>query len=50
MCVCVVRVCFQIVKKEWPQNWESFIPDICGASRTNQSLCENNMKILNLLR
>ncbi|CEM16917.1 unnamed protein product [Vitrella brassicaformis CCMP3155] len=39
----------QIVKKEWPQNWESFIPDICGASRTNQSLCENNMKILNLL-
>mmetsp|Transcript_13038 Transcript_13038/g.37523 ORF Transcript_13038/g.37523 Transcript_13038/m.37523 type:complete len:1117 (-) Transcript_13038:31-3381(-) len=38
-----------IVKQEWPQAWESFIPDICGSSRANQSLCENNLRILNLL-
>eukprot|EP00405_Crypthecodinium_cohnii_P037941 CAMPEP_0206547162 /NCGR_PEP_ID=MMETSP0325_2-20121206/13138_1 /ASSEMBLY_ACC=CAM_ASM_000347 /TAXON_ID=2866 /ORGANISM="Crypthecodinium cohnii, Strain Seligo" /LENGTH=1109 /DNA_ID=CAMNT_0054046427 /DNA_START=312 /DNA_END=3641 /DNA_ORIENTATION=- len=38
-----------IVKQEWPRSWESFIPDICGSSRTNQSLCENNLRILNLL-
>lgn len=38
-----------IVKQEWPHAWENFIPDICGSSKTNQSLCENNMRILNLL-
>jgi len=38
-----------IVKQEWPHAWENFIPDICGSSRTNQSLCENNLRILNLL-
>lgn len=38
-----------IVKQEWPHSWESFIPDICGASRANQALCENNLRILNLL-
>eukprot|EP00743_Colponemidia_sp_Colp-15_P002924 GILK01003163.1.p1 GENE.GILK01003163.1~~GILK01003163.1.p1 ORF type:complete len:1097 (+),score=141.59 GILK01003163.1:95-3385(+) len=39
----------QIVKHEWPHNWPSFIPDLCGASRTSQPLCENNMAILKLL-
>lgn len=39
----------QIVKQEWPQKWESFIPEICGSSKVNQSLCENNLRILNLL-
>mmetsp|Transcript_82753 Transcript_82753/g.267996 ORF Transcript_82753/g.267996 Transcript_82753/m.267996 type:complete len:1111 (-) Transcript_82753:67-3399(-) len=38
-----------IVKQEWPHAWESFIPDICGSSKANQSLCENNLRILNLL-
>lgn len=38
-----------IVKQEWPQSWENFIPDICGSSKTSQSLCENNLRILNLL-
>lgn len=38
-----------IVKQEWPRSWDNFIPDICGSSKTNQSLCENNMRILNLL-
>ncbi|CAG0915869.1 unnamed protein product [Notodromas monacha] len=39
----------QILKREWPKNWESFIPDIVGASRTNESMCQNNMVILKIL-
>ncbi|PNF37319.1 Exportin-1 [Cryptotermes secundus] len=39
----------QVLKCEWPKNWESFIPDIVGASKTNESLCQNNMAILKLL-
>ncbi|XP_065173281.1 exportin-1 [Atheta coriaria] len=39
----------QVLKREWPKNWESFIPDIVGASKTNESLCQNNMIILQLL-
>mmetsp|Transcript_46953 Transcript_46953/g.93552 ORF Transcript_46953/g.93552 Transcript_46953/m.93552 type:complete len:1107 (-) Transcript_46953:612-3932(-) len=39
----------QIVKQEWPHNWPSFISDIVNASKTNETLCENNMIILKLL-
>lgn len=39
----------QVLKREWPKNWESFITDIVGASKTNESLCQNNMAILKLL-
>ncbi|KAL1462770.1 hypothetical protein WDU94_014579 [Cyamophila willieti] len=39
----------QVLKREWPKNWQSFIPDIVGASKTNESLCQNNMVILKLL-
>lgn len=39
----------QVLKREWPKNWESFIHDIVGASKTNESLCQNNMVILQLL-
>ncbi|KAK3780651.1 hypothetical protein RRG08_028099 [Elysia crispata] len=39
----------QILKYEWPRNWPSFISDIIGASKTNESLCQNNMVILKLL-
>lgn len=39
----------QILKREWPKNWETFISDIVGASKTNESLCKNNMVILKLL-
>nr|XP_031839444.1 exportin-1 [Nomia melanderi] len=39
----------QVLKREWPKNWESFIGDIVGASKTNESLCQNNMTILKLL-
>ncbi|CAE8593275.1 unnamed protein product, partial [Polarella glacialis] len=38
-----------IVKQEWPHAWANFIPDICGSSKSNQSLCENNLRILNML-
>ncbi|XP_059157239.1 exportin-1-like [Physella acuta] len=39
----------QILKYEWPRNWPTFISDIIGASKTNESLCQNNMAILKLL-
>ena len=38
-----------ILKQEWPQSWPSFIPDLCGSSKTSELLCENNMAILKLL-
>jgi exportin-1 len=39
----------EILKYEWPKNWPTFISDIVGASRTNESLCQNNMVVLKLL-
>ncbi|GAV00127.1 hypothetical protein RvY_11018 [Ramazzottius varieornatus] len=42
-------VLVQILKKEWPKNWPSFITDIVGASKTNEWLCLNNMEILRLM-
>ena len=39
-----------ILKHEWPHNWPSFIPDLVGSSNVSESLCENNMVILKLLR
>jgi exportin-1 len=37
------------LKQEWPHNWPTFIPELVAASKTNLSLCENNMIILKLL-
>ncbi len=42
-------VLVQILKQDWPHNWPSFISDIVGSSKTSESLCENNMKVLKLL-
>ncbi|XP_067943682.1 exportin-1-like [Watersipora subatra] len=39
----------QILKYEWPKNWPTFISDIVGSSKTNETLCQNNMMILKLL-
>ncbi|THD21640.1 Exportin-1 [Fasciola hepatica] len=39
----------EILKHEWPNNWPTFISDIVGASKTNETLCQNNMVILRLL-
>ena len=36
-------VLVEILKREWPKHWESFIPDIVGASNSNEALCQNNM-------
>lgn len=44
--ICILR---QILKHEWPNNWPTFISDIVGASKTNETLCQNNMVILRLL-
>lgn len=42
-------VLVDILKQDWPHKWPSFIPDIVGASKTNETLCENSMHILRLL-
>ncbi|CAF0774384.1 unnamed protein product [Brachionus calyciflorus] len=42
-------ILIQILKYEWPKNWPSFIGEIVGASKTNESVCQNNMEILKLL-
>ncbi|KAF9919098.1 Karyopherin transporter [Lobosporangium transversale] len=42
-------VLVQILKQEWPHAWPSFIPEIVSSSKSNLSLCENNMVILKLL-
>eukprot|EP00882_Tetradesmus_deserticola_P001199 GHRQ01001297.1.p1 GENE.GHRQ01001297.1~~GHRQ01001297.1.p1 ORF type:complete len:1084 (+),score=646.45 GHRQ01001297.1:232-3483(+) len=39
----------QILKQDWPHKWQSFIPDLVAASKTNETLCENSMHILKLL-
>ena len=39
----------QILKQEWPHQWPTFISDIVASSKTSESLCENNMRILRLL-
>lgn len=44
-----MQVLVDILKQDWPHKWPSFIPDIVGASRTNETLCENSMAILRLL-
>lgn len=43
------QVLVDILKQDWPHKWPSFIPDIVGASKTNETLCENSMAILRLL-
>eukprot|EP01029_Cantina_marsupialis_P023581 TRINITY_DN590987_c0_g1_i1.p1 TRINITY_DN590987_c0_g1~~TRINITY_DN590987_c0_g1_i1.p1 ORF type:complete len:1054 (-),score=329.14 TRINITY_DN590987_c0_g1_i1:193-3354(-) len=38
-----------IVKKEWPHNWPTFIPELVESSKSSETLCQNNMDILKLL-
>lgn len=42
-------VLVQILKREWPKKWPTFISDIVGSSKSNESLCQNNLNILKLL-
>eukprot|EP00916_Digyalum_oweni_P021658 GHVL01035939.1.p1 GENE.GHVL01035939.1~~GHVL01035939.1.p1 ORF type:complete len:1099 (-),score=183.72 GHVL01035939.1:1133-4429(-) len=39
----------QIVKRDWPDGWPNFIPDLVAVSQTDAVICENNLKILQLL-
>lgn len=39
----------QILKQDWPHAWPDFISDIVASSKTSESLCENNMRILRML-
>lgn len=39
----------QIIKQEWPRNWNTFVDEIVASSKTNESLCENNMIIFSTL-
>jgi exportin-1 len=43
--VCLV----QILKQEWPDRWPNFIEEIVSASKSGESICENNMRVLKLL-
>jgi exportin-1 len=43
-------VLIQIVKKEWPKYWPTFIEEIVNSSFTNINLCKNNLRIIKLLR
>ncbi|KAK0203228.1 CRM1 C terminal-domain-containing protein [Desarmillaria ectypa] len=42
-------VLIHVLKQEWPHNWPNFIPELVESSKTNLTLCENNMAILKLL-
>ena len=43
------NVLVQILKHDWPARWASFVPDLVGAAKQSESLCENCMNILRLL-
>jgi exportin-1 len=40
----------QILVQEWPHNWPTFIEEIVGASKNNESICENSIEILKFMR
>uniref|UniRef100_A0A5B6Z688 Putative exportin-1 n=1 Tax=Davidia involucrata TaxID=16924 RepID=A0A5B6Z688_DAVIN len=40
----------QILKHEWPAKWRSFIPDLVAAAKTSETICENCMAILKILK
>ncbi|CAO3673608.1 unnamed protein product [Umbelopsis vinacea] len=42
-------VLVQILKQDWPGSWPSFVPEIVASSKSNVTICENNMNILKIL-
>lgn len=44
------EILVQILKKDWPKYWPTFIHEMVESSKANPALCENNMKILQYLR
>lgn len=43
-------VIVQIAKNEWTTTWTEFMSEICSSSKSNQNLCENNLRILQMLK
>lgn len=43
------HVLVEILKHEWPNHWDTFIPDLVESSYRGEALCQNNMEILKLL-
>ncbi|PUZ69349.1 hypothetical protein GQ55_2G100800 [Panicum hallii var. hallii] len=39
----------QVLKREWPARWTTFIPDLIAAATSSPTICENCMVILKLL-
>jgi len=39
----------QIIKQEWPANWPNLVQEIVQSSKQSRGVCENNMRILQLL-
>lgn len=44
------QILVQILKKDWPKHWPTFIQEMVDSGLANTNLCENNMKILKYLR
>ncbi|KAH8549901.1 nuclear export factor CRM1 [Umbelopsis sp. PMI_123] len=42
-------VLVQILKQDWPGSWPEFVPEIVASSKSNLTICENNMNILKIL-
>ncbi|KAI8576810.1 hypothetical protein K450DRAFT_255082 [Umbelopsis ramanniana AG] len=42
-------VLVQILKQDWPGSWPGFVPEIVASSKSNLTICENNMNILKIL-
>jgi exportin-1 len=43
------RVLVEILKKEWPHNWPTFMQELVASSRRAESVCANNMDVLQIL-
>jgi exportin-1 len=42
-------VLVDVLKQDWPHRWPTFVPDLVGAARASEPLCENALAILRLL-
>lgn len=42
-------VLIEILKREWPDNWPSFLDELISSSQSSPQVCYNNLKILSLL-
>ena len=40
----------EIAKREWTSDWSEFLNEICNSSKNDANLCQNNLKILQMLK